>query len=352
MSRKSYEQLKVKGTSLLASIALLVSVSALAPAPVQQKAFADPSSSELRAQSKELKDELADIQLDLEKKSDDYDRVLTEQQAAEATAAEAQAAADTAQAQKAQLQEQMGARVKEMYTKGDLTSTINMLLDVRSFEEALQAFSYIENLNRNDAKMVEASQTLKEEVELKKETADEQALLAAEKAEEARLIKEEAQAKVDEYESKIANLDEQARQKALQESAQIAARQAQAASKSYTTVASDIPSHGDVVDYAYSRCGCPYVWAGSGPNYFDCSGLVMWCYAQVGISLPHSSESMYARASARIPVSEAQPGDVLYRYGHVALCIEPGGQTYIHAPQSGDVVRVASYSMFSCALRF
>ena len=352
MIKNRHATFKAKGVSILASVALLVSASALAPAPVQQKAFADPSSSELRSQSQELKEELAEIQLDLEKKSDDYDRVLTEQQAAETTAAEAQAAADAAQEQKSRLQNQMGARVKEMYKTGDLTSTINMILDVQSFEEALQVFSYIENMNRNDAKMAEASQVLKEEVELRKETAEEQALLAAEKAEEARLIKEEAQAKVDEYESKIADLDAQARQKALQESAQIAARQAQQSSKSYTTSASDIPAHGDVVDYAYSRCGCPYVWAGSGPNYFDCSGLVMWCYAQVGISLPHSSESMYACASARIPVSEAQPGDVLYRSGHVALCIEPGGGTYIHAPQSGDVVRVASYSMFSCALRF
>lgn len=114
--------------------------------------------------------------------------------------------------------------------------------------------------------------------------------------------------------------------------------------------ASSIPTHGSVVDYAASRVGCPYVWGASGPSSFDCSGLVMWAYAQIGISLPHYTESLYSCAKARISVDAAQPGDVLYRSGHVG--ISTGGNNYIHAPHTGDVVKYASGGRWTCALRF
>lgn len=68
---------------------------------------------------------------------------------------------------------------------------------------------------------------------------------------------------------------------------------------------SSIPSHGSVVDYAASRLGCPYVWGASGPNTFDCSGLTMWCYRQIGISLPHYDRSQYAAARARLNPRDA-----------------------------------------------
>jgi len=95
-----------------------------------------------------------------------------------------------------------------------------------------------------------------------------------------------------------------------------------------------------VVQVAYAQLGKPYQYAGSGPNVFDCSGLVMYCYAQVGISLPHSS---YMQARCGVPVSYAdlQPGDLVFfhGYGHVGMYI--GGGQYIHAPHTGDVVRIA-----------
>lgn len=104
-----------------------------------------------------------------------------------------------------------------------------------------------------------------------------------------------------------------------------------------------------VVAAAYSKLGCPYVWGASGPNTFDCSGLVMWCYAQAGVSLDHYSGSQ-ANAGAVISISQAQPGDILWKSGHVGIYI--GGGKYIHAPQTGDVVKIASnVSRFTCAVR-
>ncbi len=100
------------------------------------------------------------------------------------------------------------------------------------------------------------------------------------------------------------------------------------------------PNAPAVVRIAYAQLNKPYVYAGSGPNVFDCSGLVMYCYAQVGVYLPHSS---YAQKDCGSPVSygDLQPGDLVFfhGYGHVGMYIGDGN--FIHAPQTGDVVKIS-----------
>jgi cell wall-associated NlpC family hydrolase len=88
---------------------------------------------------------------------------------------------------------------------------------------------------------------------------------------------------------------------------------------------------------ARTKLGAPYVWAAAGPDVFDCSGFVMWAYAQVGISLPHYSGAMY-NATVRISESQLQPGDLVFwdpqgsgghtGSQHVAIYI--GGGQMIH----------------------
>lgn len=105
-----------------------------------------------------------------------------------------------------------------------------------------------------------------------------------------------------------------------------------------------------ILSAAYSKLGTPYKWGAEGPNAFDCSGFVKWCYAKVGISLPHSSAGQ-KNAGTQISVSAAEPGDILWKSGHVGIYI--GGGKYIHAPQTGDVVKISSVSGsgFVCAVR-
>lgn len=93
---------------------------------------------------------------------------------------------------------------------------------------------------------------------------------------------------------------------------------------------------------ALSKQGSPYVWAAEGPSRFDCSGLVYWSYLQHGRTLPRSSRSQ-ATAGSPVSTSAMQPGDLLFFYSpisHVGIYV--GGGEMVHAPQSGDVVKVAS----------
>lgn len=101
---------------------------------------------------------------------------------------------------------------------------------------------------------------------------------------------------------------------------------------------------GQAMRIALQQLGDPYQWAAEGPNAFDCSGLVYYSYHSIGITLPRSSRSM-ATMGVAVPRSAIQPGDLLFFYSPVShVGISVGGTDMVHAPQSGDVVKVASWS--------
>jgi len=109
------------------------------------------------------------------------------------------------------------------------------------------------------------------------------------------------------------------------------------------TVVAPPPTHTSVAGIALSQLGTPYVWAGAAPGGFDCSGLVVWAYAQVGVSLPHSSYALYTYG---VPVSRDQlaPGDLVFfdGLGHVGIYI--GGGQFVEAPHAGSVVQISNLS--------
>jgi cell wall-associated NlpC family hydrolase len=134
-----------------------------------------------------------------------------------------------------------------------------------------------------------------------------------------------------------------AAQQAQQEQAQATVVGPTAATPEGATVAPSSPYGGQAVSIAMSYVGVPYVWGGSTPSGFDCSGLVMYVYAQLGISLPHST---YAQINYGTPVSydALEPGDLVFfdNVGHVGIYI--GGGEFVDAPYTGADVRVDSMS--------
>ncbi|MCX2929210.1 C40 family peptidase [Mycobacterium sp. CVI_P3] len=90
---------------------------------------------------------------------------------------------------------------------------------------------------------------------------------------------------------------------------------------------------------ALSRLGCPYVWGATGPDRFDCSGLVKWAYAQAGV---HLDRTTYEQINDGVPVAAAQvrPGDLVFPHtGHVQLAI--GNGLVVEAPHAGANVRIS-----------
>jgi cell wall-associated NlpC family hydrolase len=104
--------------------------------------------------------------------------------------------------------------------------------------------------------------------------------------------------------------------------------------------------HSSVVGIAQRYLGVPYVYGGASPSGFDCSGLTMYCYAQIGIGLSHGATDQQ-RASTQVPLSALQPGDLVFfgsaSYSH-HVGIYVGGGSMIHAPHTGAVVSYGSIS--------
>ncbi|MER7487257.1 NlpC/P60 family protein [Streptomyces sp. NPDC126497] len=101
------------------------------------------------------------------------------------------------------------------------------------------------------------------------------------------------------------------------------------------------PRAAEAVSYAYAKLGSPYVWGATGPDAFDCSGLVQAAYRSAGVSLPRTTYAQIG-AGRRVPRSELLPGDLVFFYSgisHVGIYVGDG--LMIHAPNPSAPVRVA-----------
>jgi cell wall-associated NlpC family hydrolase len=112
-----------------------------------------------------------------------------------------------------------------------------------------------------------------------------------------------------------------------------------------TAPSSSIPGDrfASAASVAMQFLGVPYVWGGSSPSGFDCSGLVMYVYAQLGVSLPHYTVAQWDYPnSVSVPRDQLQPGDLVFfdGLGHVGIYI--GNGEFIHAPHTGAVVSIDS----------
>ncbi|MDX6512483.1 MAG: peptidoglycan DL-endopeptidase CwlO [Gaiellaceae bacterium] len=107
------------------------------------------------------------------------------------------------------------------------------------------------------------------------------------------------------------------------------------------------PTGTKAVALAEQFLGVPYVWGGASPSGFDCSGLVMYVYARLGVSLPHFSGYQWG-SGPHVPADQLAPGDIVFfdpgpsGPGHEGLYI--GGGQFIQAPHTGDVVKISSLS--------
>jgi cell wall-associated NlpC family hydrolase len=111
-------------------------------------------------------------------------------------------------------------------------------------------------------------------------------------------------------------------------------------------IATPPPLSAQLVTYAKRFIGVPYVWGGSGPRGFDCSGLVRYVYKRFGIELPHSSYADFGLGRRVASRWALKPGDLVFfgGLGHVGLYVGHG--KFIHAPHTGTRVQISKLSEF------
>jgi peptidoglycan DL-endopeptidase CwlO len=254
-------------------------------------------------------------------------------------------------------------RLVSLYTS-DQASTLEVVLGARSLDDMITRMDSAKSVTSLDAQVLSQVKTFRTAVKRNHE------LLAKARVAQQRVVSQRAAAKAS-IESQIGQTNsllasikgeiarivaaDAARQRQLAAAAQqrltlnrVTQAQSQdtiigatAIAPESLTVVAPPSTHSGAADAALGQLGTPYVWAGSQPGGFDCSGLVMWAFAQVGVALPHSS---YAQYGYGVPVSrdQLQPGDLVFfdGLGHVGIYI--GGDQFVHAPHTGDVVKISS----------
>ena len=189
-------------------------------------AFAEPTSADKFAEADSVRARINEMHEQLTIAGENYYKALDEHEAAVQAVADAQARIDEANAQIAELQDKLSKRARSMYRSGQ-TTALDVILGATTFEEFATSWDLLNDINDNDAAMVQQTKDLRAEVEAAKIELEKQERIAAEKAEEAARIKAEAEQTIQTLEATLQQLDAEAQALLVQE--QEAARAAEAA---------------------------------------------------------------------------------------------------------------------------
>lgn len=307
---------------------------ALADTPAELQAKLDQANSHLSG----LYDEASRVSEEVNKTQEDLD----------ATNAEI----EQKTAELAQAQDTLSRRVSSNYKTGGV-SLVSILFDSTSFEDMVNRITYASKVSDSDAQIIQQVKDIQSELDQKR--AEQQQLLDDLKAQQTEL-----DGKVAEAQSYVSSLDQQV-QDALEAERAAAAAAAEAAQRDAEREAENnggnyVPNAGNqnsnntnsntnnggsnsnsgsgsasgslsasqrnaIVSAAWGKVGCSYVYGATGPNAYDCSGFVQYCYAQAGISLPRTS---YAQGACGTTTSNPQAGDIVCWGGHVGIYIGGG----------------------------
>jgi len=379
-------QVGQRKTSSRSLFAVVLGVSVLLVLVAATGAGADPSIKDKRAQAQAILAEVRTLDEEVGAAAERWNGETLELQGLRSELAETKADLRRARGQYRISQARVAQRLRDLYVNGAPQSALEVLLGARTLDDVIAGLEATERIAAQDAQITRQTKELRQRIakredQLSGATADQGVLvesLAAEKqAIEATLA--ERQTLLASVQDEVARLEEaeRRRQAELRRQAQVelerqqraaedaaaAARQAsqesattmeaspgEAFSESAPDVQDYVPPPADagtgaqVVAIAMQYLGIPYVWAAADPSVgFDCSGLTKYVFAQIGVGLPHYAAAQYQLGYA-VSKEELQPGDLVFfrGLGHMGMYI--GGGNMIHAPRTGDVVKISPLS--------
>jgi cell wall-associated NlpC family hydrolase len=278
----------------------------------------EPTLNQLVLQAKQLSNQVTSLGQQYDGLKIELQRAQSEEQYAE----EAVKRDDAAMAGDQQAVSQLAAGT---YMTGGLDPTLNMLAS-GSPEQFLDQASIVQELNTESglrlSSLTDAQQA-----------AQRAELAAKQQIAQVTALNKQMSSKLDEANSKMAVLDSSAMAQAL------AVYQQTGSYPNYTLpLVSNVETI--ALRWALTRIGDPYVWAAAGPDAFDCSGLVVWAYAQEGISLPHYTGDLW-NDGEHVSENDLQAGDLVFFYAdisHVGIYI--GNGLMVDAPAVGQDVMI------------
>ena len=333
-------------------------------------ASAAPSNAAIEAKRKEAdaaSKKVDDLATDLEIKGEELAEIEDAVAKTRTEIAVTETELQRANADLAVSQSILDRRASNIYRKGRV-DMISVFVGATDFTDFITRLDLLRRIGRSDASVVASVKQAKTRVETARQALESRQAEQVALRNRARSKQAEVNATYDEQRTYLAGLttelkklvaEERARQERLaaQRAAEAAARAAALGNanlggpgvRTFDPSALGAP-HPEAVTMARRYLGVPYVWGGTTPAGFDCSGLTSYSYAAIGISIPRTSRQQY-RIGAYIPPNRLdllQPGDlVFFGYGgapsrihHVGMYV--GGGNFIHAPQTGDVVRISS----------
>jgi cell wall-associated NlpC family hydrolase len=343
--------------------ALVLVIALVAASVVAGVAIGDPGVDAKRAQAQAVLAQINRLDANLERARTQYEASTAKLHTIEHNLAINKVGLRAARTNLAASQRALMQRLRVIYVSRDDQSTLGVMLGAKNISDLVTRIEAVQNVSSQDVAVMNQVVTFKRAV-----TRHEHALVRANRAQTA-LVRQRAAAKT-RIESEIGHqnrLLSSIKGQIVQMLAADRARalaSAAAARQQYNTAAAAAnlelnnsvvgptastpdgtvapPSqYSGVVGIAMRYLGVPYVWGGASPSGFDCSGLVMYAYGQMGVSLPHYTGAQW---NVGVPVSrgDLQPGDLVFfdGLGHVGIYI--GGGQFIHAPHTGTVVQISS----------
>ena len=224
----------------------------------------------------------------------------------------------------------MKSRIVAMYENGN-SSMLVTILEAGSFVDMLQQAENVQAIHAYDRRQLQEYVDTKTKIENLKTSLEDDMEYLESRQKKLDKSKKELDSTISQLEGKVNDLDRR-----IQNAASAAVKQP----NDYVYVPPTGTGGGAAIVAAAMRYkGVPYVWGGASASGVDCSGLVLLAHRAIGVNLAHYSGSQGSGGKA-VSRAQAQPGDVVCYSGHVGIYI--GNNQMIHAPQTGDVVRIVT----------